>query len=166
MYMFGRPVRVLGLDPGLTGAVAVWDTALDALIVRDMPVANKSGANTTRREVVPEWLANIIREWSPDVAWIEQVSAMPKQGVSSVFSFGVSYGIARGVLGALQVNTHFVTPAEWKRALRLSSDKSAARALASRLFSANAPEFARKCDDGRAEAALLTHFGLSRSPGH
>src|SRR4051812_46070878 len=145
-------MRVLGLDPGLTGAVAVWDTALDVLIVRDMPVANKP--NSTRREVVPEWLAALVREWDPDVAWLERVGAMPGQGVSSVFSFGDSYGVARGVLGALKVSTHYVTPAEWKRSLRLSSDKSAARALASRLFSANAMEFARKSDDGRAEAAL------------
>jgi len=164
MYMFGPAMRLLGLDPGLSGAVAVWDTALDALIVRDMPAANKP--NSTRREVVPEWLAQLVREWAPDVAWIERVSAMPGQGVSSVFSFGDSFGVARGVLGALQVNTHFVTPAEWKRALRLSSDKSAARAMTARLFSANAGEFARKSDDGRAEAALLTHFGLSRGHGH
>jgi Holliday junction resolvasome RuvABC endonuclease subunit len=151
-------MRVLGLDPGLTGAVAVWDTALDKLALRDMPVAVKG--HTTRREVVPEWLATIVREFAPDLAWLEQVSAMPKQGVSSVFSLGTSYGMARGVLAALGVDTHLVTPGTWKRALKLSSDKSASRALAARLFSADASEFRRVCDDGRAEAALLTHFGL------
>jgi crossover junction endodeoxyribonuclease RuvC len=155
-------MRVLGVDPGLTGAVAVWDTALDLLVVRDMPVAAKASA--TRREVVPEWLADIVREFTPDLAWLEQVSAMPKQGVSSVFSLGTSYGMARGVLAALQVDTHLVSPGVWKRALKLSSDKSASRALAARLFAAHAGEFRRVRDDGRAEAALLTHFGLSQVP--
>jgi len=155
-------MRVLGVDPGLTGAVALWDTALDILVVRDMPVAVMS--HNTRREVVPEWLANFVREFAPDLAWLERVHSMPKQGVSSVFSLGTSYGMARGVLAALQIDTHLVPPFEWKRALKLSADKSAARALASRLFAAHASEFQRVRDDGRAEAALLTHFGLSQVP--
>jgi crossover junction endodeoxyribonuclease RuvC len=155
-------MRVLGVDPGLTGAIALWDTAIDGLLLRDMPVG--STAKATRREVVPEWLAQLIREYEPDLAWLEQVSAMPKQGVSSVFSFGCSYGMARGVLAALAIPTHLVTPAVWKRALGLGSDKSHSRALAARVFARHAGEFARVRDDGRAEAALLTHYGLSQLP--
>jgi crossover junction endodeoxyribonuclease RuvC len=150
-------VRVLGVDPGLDGALAVIETSLDALLVQDMPVA-KSGTGT-RREVVPVLLAELIRAWRPDVAWVEKVHAMPKQGVSSTFTFGLGYGVVLGVLAALDVPVRLVTPLAWKRGLGLDAAKLGSRAMAMRMFPREAALFARVRDDGRAEAALLAWHG-------
>lgn len=154
-------MRVLGIDPGVTGAVALIDTSLDVLLVQDMPHATRD-RKATRREVVPVWLVDILRAWEPDVAYVERVHAMPRQGVSSSFAFGESCGVVRGVLAALGIPSHRITPNEWKRSLRLSADKSASRAMAANLFPTCAGKFSRGVDDGRAEAALLAWFGVAR----
>jgi crossover junction endodeoxyribonuclease RuvC len=155
-------VRVLGVDPGLTGAFAIIETSLDLLLVWDMPVA-LSGTGT-RKEVVPVFVADIVRDNQPiDVCFIERVGAMPKQGVSSVFSFGRSYGVVLGVLGALRVPVHLVPPADWKRTMKLGQDKSAARAMAVRMFPDSAHYFQRVRDHDRAEATLIACCGLKWS---
>jgi crossover junction endodeoxyribonuclease RuvC len=152
-------MRVLGVDPGATGALAMWDTGVDALIVCDMPGATVRVGKAQRRQVSETWLADIIKHYEPDTAWLERVHALPKQGVTSSFSFGLAYGIVRGVLAALGVPATLVTPQEWKRSFRLGPDKNEARLIAARLFPANASSFLRIRDDGRAEAALLALFG-------
>ena len=154
-------MRVLGVDPGVSGAIALLDTSLDVLLVRDMPRAS-TNTKGTRREVVPIWLVDTLREWEPDVAYVERVHSMPKQGVASSFSFGESCGVIRGVLAALGIPTHRITPNEWKRTLRLNAEKSASRAMAANLFPACSGQFSRGIDDGRAEAALLAWFGSAR----
>ena len=154
-------MRVLGLDPGATGALAMIDTELAALVVCDMPSTLIKVGKQHRRQISEFWLADILRVYEPDAAWIERVHALPKQGVTSSFSFGLSYGLARGVLAALGVPVQLVTPQEWKREFRLGADKNEARIIAARLFPANATCFARAKDDGRAEAALLALFGAN-----
>jgi crossover junction endodeoxyribonuclease RuvC len=150
---------VLGIDPGATGALALYDIDLEALTLADMPQALIKVGKIKRRQVSEVWLADIIKHYQPDTAWIERVHALPKQGVTSSFSFGLAYGLVRGVLAALAIPTSLVTPQEWKRSFRLGPDKSEARLIASRLFPANAASFIRVKDDGRAEAALLALFG-------
>lgn len=156
-------MRVLGVDPGAGGALAMLDTGLDALIVCDMPIGSVRIGKTQRRQVSEVWLAGTLTEWRPDAAWIERVHALPKQGVTSSFSFGLSYGLVRGVLAAMQVPVSLVTPNEWKRSFRLGPDKNEARLIAARLFPANASYFTRVRDDGRAEAALLALFGAQQN---
>jgi crossover junction endodeoxyribonuclease RuvC len=80
-----------------------------------------------------------------------------------MFNFGMSYGIARGVLGALGVPVLFITPQEWRRSYRLPAHKDAGRIAASRLFPSYSQHFTRMMDHGRADAALLALFG-SRQP--
>lgn len=154
-------MRVLGLDPGATGAIAMLDTDLAALVVCDMPSTLVKVGKQHRRQISEFWLADILRVYEPDAAWIERVHALPKQGVTSSFSFGLSYGLARGVLAALGVPVQLVTPQEWKREFRLGPDKNEARIIAARLFPQNAACFTRVKDDGRAEAALLALFGAN-----
>jgi crossover junction endodeoxyribonuclease RuvC len=84
---------------------------------------------------------------------------MPGQGVTSMFNFGRSYGDVRGVIGAMEVPLHFVTPQKWKKHFGLSSDKEQSRLRAIRMFPAVADSFKRKKDDGRAEAALIALYG-------
>ena len=149
-------MRVLGVDPGASGALALLDGA--TLIVQDVPTVV---VKRSRRvvEINDAGLARLVDELRPEVAWIEQVHAMPKQGVSSSFSFGASYGLIRGILIGKAIPYFLVTPHEWKREFRLSSDKQEARLLASRMFPEYAQTFSRTRDDGRAEAALLAAFG-------
>ena len=141
------------------------DTELCALAVTDMPFALVQIGKTKRRQLSETWLAEQLRVYQPDVAWIERVHSMPGQGSASSFSFGMSYGMARGVLAALQVPVSLVTPNEWKKHFRLGSDKNEARLIASRLFPASAMFFSRVKDDGRAEAALLALFGAQQHEG-
>lgn len=142
---------ILGIDPGASGAIAFYFPDYpDRVSAEDVPVANG--------EINATILARRIKQFGPSVAVIEQVGAMPKQGVSSTFKFGDAFGLVKGVIGALEIPTHRVTPGRWKKHFRLSSDKEEARALALRLFPACADSFARKKDHGRAEAALIARF--------
>jgi crossover junction endodeoxyribonuclease RuvC len=147
--------RILGVDPGQGGALALLATEGDTIAVHDMPVvALKSGS-----EISEAMLADLVRELKPDLCWIERVHSMPRQGVASSFKFGLAYGLVRGVVSALGVPVHLVTPNEWKREFRLSVDKQQARVLAARMFPGQAKLFSRVRDDGRAEAALIAVFG-------
>jgi crossover junction endodeoxyribonuclease RuvC len=155
-------MRVLGVDPGANGALAMLDTDLAALVVCDMPSTLIRVGKHHRRQLSEFWLADILKVYQPDCAWIERVHALPRQGVTSSFSFGLSYGLARGVLAALGIPIQLVTPQEWKRSFRMGPDKNEARLIAARLFPDNAANFTRAKDDGRAEAALLALFGANQ----
>lgn len=142
---------ILGIDPGASGALAFYfpDDASGRVAVHDMPFAGTvSGGG----------LGDLIRQYGPTEAIVELVAAMPGQGVSSTFKFGLAAGAVHGALGALGIPYHLVTPGKWKRRMGLTSDKDASRAMACRLFPRVASSFARKRDDGRAEAALLAYY--------
>ncbi|WP_152048273.1 RuvC family protein [Aureimonas psammosilenae] len=142
---------ILGADPGASGAISFYFPSHPGLIAaEDVPLA--------AGEIDAVTLAKRIRQMAPTMAVIEKVGPMPKQGVSSTFNFGCSYGIVRGVVLALDIPTHLVTPGRWKKHFRLSADKEEARALALRLWPAS-EHFGRKKDHGRAEAALIARFG-------
>ena len=154
---------ILGVDPGAGGAIALYDPDLKAVLVSDMPVVLVRVGRSERRQINETVLAATIRLYAPDSAFIERVHALPGQGVTSSFSFGMAYGLVRGMLAALCVPVQLVTPQEWKRAFRLGPDKREARLVASRLFPDSAGRFARARDDGRAEAALLALFGAQEN---
>ena len=146
--MLPQEICILGLDAGITGALAFFfPSAPGRGVAEDLPVAGG------RIDVVT--LADRIRQMAPTVAIVEAVHSMPRQGVSSSFNFGVTYGSIIGVLGALAVPRHFVTPSVWKRHFKLSRDKEASRALALQRFPLTGNHFARRRDHNRAEAALL-----------
>jgi crossover junction endodeoxyribonuclease RuvC len=128
-------------------------------VVQDMPVVKLRGSTVMAEGVLRE----LIRDLDPTHAYVERVHSMPLQGVVSAFTFGMGYGLIRGVLTGLGVPTTLVTPNEWKRALRMGADKREARVIAGRMFPLNARDFARVRDDGRAEAVLLAFYGL-RTP--
>ncbi len=143
---------IMGIDPGISGAIAFFFPMVPSRIsVDDVPVAGGE-INT------PE-LARMIRIHRPTLAVIERVHSMPHQGVSSSFNFGRSYGDVRGVVGAMEIPLHFVTPQKWKRHFGLSSDKEQSRLRAINLFPSVADSFRLKKHDGRAEAALIALYG-------
>ena len=143
---------ILGVDPGLSGAIAFFfPDHPERVATEDMP--------TAAGDVDAVILAKRIAVMAPDVVLIERVSSRPGQGVASTFKFGRSFGVVIGVVGALSVPLHFVTPAKWKSHFRLDADKERARALALQLFPAVGEQFQRKRDHGRAEAALIARYG-------
>ncbi|MDP1587298.1 MAG: hypothetical protein Q8M07_06125 [Prosthecobacter sp.] len=143
---------IMGVDPGVTGAIAFYFTeAPGRIAVDDVPVAGG--------EINAPELARLIRIHRPALAVIERVSAMPGQGVTSMFNFGRSYGDVRGVIGAMDIPLHFVTPQKWKKHFGLSSDKDQSRLRAIRMFPSVAERFKLKKHDGRAEAALIALYG-------
>src|SRR5690606_36470047 len=126
-----------GVDPGVSGAVALLDGGV-CVAVLDMPtvVRSKSGK---KQQVNAAELARMVREMEPDFAVVELVNAMPSNGrgmgAASAFNFGESAGVIRGVLSALSVETHYVTPQAWKKLAGLSgSDKEGSRMRAVSLW--------------------------------
>jgi len=146
-------VITLGVDPGKSGAIAALDERGHLLGVEDMPVVGPIISPVLLDEIVHNWHDPLAEH--PGTAVVEDVHAMPKQGVSSSFSFGRSLGVAEGVLAGDGWAIVYVSPARWKRMLGLSADKGASRRRAIELWPAKAKAFARVKDDGRAEAALI-----------
>jgi len=147
-------MSVWGIDPGLNGAIALFDMTEGHLEVFDMPVMEIN----KKRQVNPQLLANILEQHESPV-FIEQVGARPGQGVSSMFSFGKSFGICLGVAAGLKLPTTTVSPVVWQRKLKVEKGKDANRLRAVQTFPNFSDLFARKKDDGRADAALIAHWG-------
>jgi crossover junction endodeoxyribonuclease RuvC len=147
----------MGIDPGLSGAIALLHDD-GRLEVFDMPVGELKVGGKTKRRIIPELLADIIAPCNGSVCALEKVSAMPGQGVSSVFNFGSSWGMARGMLAVAQIEVIDAHPATWKKHFRLGSGKDASRHKVCSMFPKQAGLFARVKDDGRAEAVLLAVY--------
>lgn len=145
---------VLGIDPGMSGSLAFFDITHNAMRVEDVPCFQGE-----RREIDVYGLARIISSATVGHAFIEQVHAMPKQGVSSTFKFGDAYGAARGALAAFGIPMTKVPPSVWKRSLQVPATEEGARARASELLPLHAHLWPRKKDHNRAEAALIAEYG-------
>lgn len=150
---------IAGIDPGKTGALAI--TFPDgAVLLHDVPIIKVGGKE---RPAWTEWA----QKWSaalefaaPNLIVIELVSAMPGQGVTSMFTFGRALGFAHAVAVAGNCRIEFVTSATWKGKLGLlNSGKGASREKARTLYPRASHAFERAKDDGRAEATLLAHYG-------
>jgi crossover junction endodeoxyribonuclease RuvC len=153
-------VAIIGLDPGVSGAVAVIrNKDDDHPLTFDMPrVAGKGHLDTDH---LFELLSDMKQRFDPDQIVIENVHAAPRQGVSSAFKFGETLGVAKALASALRLDPVLVTPVTWKRQLGLTGDqrgKDEARKLAGKLYPGCV--FARKKDHNRAEALLIAHWGL------
>lgn len=156
-------VKVIGLDPGLDGALAFLelnpDTGKLTLMVLRMPAvsAKAKGRDLNVSELAQDF--NLMY-FGAEHAFLEKVGAMPNQGVSSMFKFGYTCGVPRGLIAAYGIPVTYVPPAKWKGDLRLGSTKEYARFRAAELFPDYAHEFKRVKDDGPAEAALIAWWGL------
>jgi crossover junction endodeoxyribonuclease RuvC len=152
-------VIIIGIDPGLSGAIAFYDTVEQAVEVVDMPVLELVRNGKKKREVSAQALANHLAGRKVHAAFMERVNAMTGQGVTSVFSFGRSTGIVEGVLAAYDIPTTLVTPQAWQKAVNQRAGKDGSRERAMQLFPAQVELFQRKKDDGRSDAALIAYYG-------
>jgi hypothetical protein len=157
-------VKYLGVDPGLSGALAIVETinGLPTLVdAIDMP-ATGTGAKA-RVDIIAdaEWIA----KHAPSMAYVERAQAFPGQGASSGFSYGRTVGSIEAVIALCQIPMQLVEASRWKQRLRLpGKDKEAARQKALMLFPAQHALLALKRHHGRAEAALIVVANLERVP--
>lgn len=155
---------IIGIDPGISGAIAAVTRSGSLQWVRDMPIRSAEKKNRNANEIDGIGLARILRVQLADIdeVWIEEVASMPAQGVASVFSLGDSRGCIRGVCEALGLSVQRVHPKTWKKSYGLGSDKPASIACAQRLYP-GIDVLERKKDHGRAEAILLARYGAQQS---
>lgn len=152
---------IIGIDPGITGAMAMIDQDLHLIGIADLPVMPTGVGN--RQQINGAELAKILRSVQESrqrqiTVRIEDVASMPQDGSVQAFSFGKNVGRILGILEALQIPYELIKPAEWKKRAGLwKKDKDASRTLAQQLY----PEasLARKLDHNRAEAILIARFG-------
>ena len=148
-------IFALGIDPGLSGAIALLRNG-EYAEVWDMPTMGRGSGN--KQQINAAEVARLLRECPPCTAYIELVGAMPGQGVSSMFNFGKAAGAVYGALAALGFPVVEVTPQRWKREFGLiGKEKDLARTVAQQLMPL-AP-LSRKKDCGRADALLLALYG-------
>jgi crossover junction endodeoxyribonuclease RuvC len=154
---------VIGIDPGLTGALALFKDG-ELVEVEDMPVVSRGGI--VKNKVAAVMLKGIMRRWcdiyngvtkDTVVVGIERVSSLGKQGVAGMFSFGHSCGVVEGVFGEFEMT--FPTPAAWKKQFGLlRQDKDVARTKAIEMYPNWAEKLKRKKDIGRADAILIGRY--------
>ena len=148
-------MNVLGIDPGVSGALAVVSDG--GVAVFDMPTIEVRG----KRRISPRHLVDLLVDIGPvDMVVLEDVQGVQGSGATSAFAFGRGVGVIEGCLASFERPTTMVRPQRWTRDLLVGSDKGAHREAAIRLWPASASEFRRVKDDGRADAALLAHWWL------
>jgi crossover junction endodeoxyribonuclease RuvC len=156
--------NVIGIDPGIGGALALLSRDEDLIDVADMPVLRDGSGG--RAAVNAPLLAELLARWYAREVVCEFVAARPKEGAVGAFSFGRSRGVVEGACAVLGLPIRFLTPPSWRRTIGLPPDrdgaKDAARSEAIRRWPAKAALFARAKDDGRADAALIAVAGLRR----
>lgn len=147
---------IIGIDPGFTGGLAIVDDE-QLLEVFEMPLHTGK-----RKRVCGTELSMMLADWRRlyecNHAVVEFVAARPNQGVTSVFNFGMSYGVILGVLDTLGFSVSYAAPQKWKKDLSLDSSKDSSRALACELWPDLSSLFSLKKDDGKAEAALMAYW--------
>ena len=154
-------MKVIGIDPGLSGAIAIMEDK-KVLKTYDMPVMAEGKKN--KRQLNSAQLVNIIKnnikkEEEEVVVVVEQVNAMPGQGVTSMFNFGQSFGILKGICSAMQLSLYFVRPAKWKKYFNLiNSEKDASRTRAIEIFPYFSSQLSKKKDSNKADAILIASF--------
>lgn len=148
------PGGFLGVDPGAKGALALVTFEGAPLWVEDMPSLTGAALGAALRD--------LLEGEAIQVACVEQVASRPGQGVRSMFTFGANWGAILGALGALNIPTELVTPSKWKPAMQTSGDKDLSRQRAIERWPSEAARFARKKDDGRAEACLIAEWRRTR----
>ncbi len=153
---------IIGIDPGISGAICFFDNG-KILDVIEMPTMNEGKKNKRQvngAQIYNEISKRIDKTHNDDVrVVVEQVSAMPGQGVTSMFNFGQSFGIVKGICSAMQLSLYFVRPAKWKKYFNLiNSEKDASRTRAIEIFPYFSSQLSKKKDSNKADAILIASF--------
>ena len=153
-------MKIIGIDPGLSGGIAVLENN-KVLSIFDMPVMSEGKKN--KRQLNSAQLVKLIKDnisKNEEVSVVvEQVNAMPGQGVTSMFNFGQTFGAIKGVCAALSLPIFFVRPAKWKKHFELiNSSKDSSRTKAIEMYPSLSNDLAKKKDVNKSDAILIARF--------
>ena len=153
---------VIGIDPGISGSICFLQNGriIDAIEMPTMTDGKKNKKQVNGSQIFNEISERIKRLDENDTrVIIEQVSAMPGQGVTSMFNFGQSFGILKGICSAMQIPMYFVRPTKWKKYFNLiNSEKDASRTRAIEIFPYFSSRLSKKKDSNKADAILIASF--------
>ena len=153
---------IIGIDPGISGSICFFEEGkiLDVVEMPTMTEGKKNKKQVNGPQVYNEILKRINKIEKQHIrVVIEQVSAMPGQGVTSMFNFGQSFGILKGICSAMQLPLYFVRPAKWKKYFGLiNSEKDASRTKAIEIFPYFSSHLSKKKDANKADAILIASF--------
>ena len=153
---------IIGIDPGISGSICFFEQGkiLDVIEMPTMTEGKKNKRQVNGSQIYNEILKRVEKAEKQNVrVIIEQVSAMPGQGVTSMFNFGQSFGILKGICSAMQLPMYFVRPAKWKKYFGLiNSQKDASRTRVIEMFPYYSSELSRKKDSNKADAILIASF--------
>ena len=159
-------MKVVGIDPGLSGAIAILENN-KVIDIFDMPVMSEGKKN--KRQLNSAQLANILRENKLDneeiAVVVEQVNAMPGQGVTSMFNFGQTFGAIKGVCATLKLPIFFVRPSKWKKHFELiNSSKDSSRTKVIEMYPSLSIKLAKKKDVNKSDAILIARYYSETNP--
>ena len=152
---------IIGIDPGISGSICFFEEGkiLDVIEMPVMTDGKKNKKQVNGAQIYNEIFKRIDTSHKDIRVVIEQVSAMPGQGVTSMFNFGQSFGILKGICSAMQLSMFFVRPAKWKKYFNLiNSEKDASRTRAIEIFPYFSGQLSRKKDSNKADAILIASF--------
>ena len=153
---------IIGIDPGISGSICFFEDGkiVDVIEMPTMTEGKKNKKQVNGSQIYNEILKRINKLSKKNIRVIvEQVSAMPGQGVTSMFNFGQSYGILKGICSAMQLPIYFVRPAKWKKYFNLiNSEKDASRTRAIEIFPYFSSQLSKKKDANKADAILISSF--------
>ena len=153
---------IISIDPGISGSICFFENGkiLEVLEMPTMTEGKKNKKQVNGSQIYNEILKRIIKTEKQNIrVIIEQVSAMPGQGVTSMFNFGQSFGILKGICSAMQLPMYFVRPAKWKKYFGLiNSEKDASRTKAIEMFPYFSSQLSKKKDSNKADAILIASF--------
>ncbi len=153
-------MKIIGIDPGLSGAIAVLKNN-KVLNIFDIPVMSEGKKN--KRQLNSALLVNLLKEninkEEEVTVVVEQVNAMPGQGVTSMFNFGQTFGALKGICAALELPIFFVRPSKWKKHFELiNSSKDASRTKAIEMYPKLSSQLSKKKDVNKSDAILIARF--------
>ena len=155
-------MMIIGIDPGISGSICFFQDGIikDVIEMPTMTDGKKNKRQVNGSQIFNEIYSRINNIDKKDIkVVIEQVSAMPGQGVTSMFNFGQSFGTLKGICSAMQLPMYFVRPAKWKKYFGLiKSEKDASRTKAIEVFPYFSSELSRKKDSNKADAILIASF--------
>ena len=153
---------IIGIDPGITGSICFFEEGkiVDVVEMPNMAEGKKNKRQVNGAQIYHEIYKRIKNLEKKDIkVVIEQVAAMPGQGVTSMFNFGQSFGVLKGICAAMQIPMYFVRPAKWKKYFNLiNSEKDASRTKAIEIFPHFSAQLSRKKDSNKADAILISSF--------
>ena len=153
-------MRIIGIDPGLSGGIAILDNS-KVIELFDMPVMpdGKKNKRQLNNALLVKLIKDNIKNLEDTVMIVEQVNAMPGQGVTSMFNFGQTFGAIKGICAALGLPIFFVRPAKWKKHFELiNSSKDASRTKAIEMYPSISEQLSRKKDVNKSDALLIARY--------